>query len=434
MRHKDGYWIWVLDLGKVVERDAAGRPLKMYGVHSDINRLKEAEATAQDAKNAADLANSTKSAFLANMSHEIRTPMNAILGYAHLLQTGSASDEQRMRLQKIKDADNHLLAIINDILDMSKIEAGELLLERRAFDLDELMDDTASLIREAAKAKGLTLSLNYGAVPRYLKGDATRLQQVLINFASNAVKFTERGGIDLRAEVVEERGDDLLIRFEVEDTGIGIAEENLAEVFHAFKQVDASVTRRYGGTGLGLAISKRLARLMGGEVEVESTPGVGSRFWFSAWLGRGRAPDEALAPESECKAETIRLHHAGACILLVEDNPLNYAVALELLSETGLIVDLAENGREAVAMAAGVDYALILMDMQMSIMGGVEAATRIRELSGRCGTPIIAMTANAFEEDRERCLAAGMNDFLSKPVEPDVLYSTLMRWFAHDRH
>jgi CheY-like chemotaxis protein len=263
-----------------------------------------------------------------------------------------------------------------------------------------------------------------------LRGDPTRLRQALLNFASNAVKFTEHGGISLRAKLLERQGDQLLVRFEVEDTGIGIPEEGCAGLFQAFKQIDASTTRKYGGTGLGLAITQRLAQLMGGETGVTSKQGCGSTFWFTARLEIGNAvagQQESTLSEPERK---LRQQHQGTRILLVEDDPMNQEIACELLKETGLQIDLAENGQQAVAKAASTNYALILMDMQMPEMGGLEATSIIRRLPERTWTPIIAMTANAFDEDRERCIAAGMSDFIAKPVDPELLFQTLAKWLS----
>ena len=397
----------------------------------DITPLRAAEAAMKDAKEAADAANAAKSSFLANMSHEIRTPMNAILGYARTLKKTPLQSGQVDRLEKIEGAGKHLLAIINDILDISKIEAGKLELENTAFQLGSVFDYVHSLIAEPAEARGLRITMTCDDVPPLLQGDPTRLRQSLLNLASNAVKFTETGSICLKARLLERSGDTLLVRFEVHDTGKGIPPENLAELFQPFKQVDASITREYGGTGLGLAITQRLARLMGGDAGVASTPGIGSTFWFTARLGTANSPACAVTPVSFAAEETIRRRHHGARILLVEDDPVNREVALDLVGETGLHMDMAENGREAVDRASDTDYALILMDMQMPVMGGLEATTLIRRLPGRSTTPIIAMTANAFDEDKERCLKAGMNDFITKPVVPEILFDTLLRWLTH---
>ena len=556
---EDGTNIWVLASYFHIQY---GGELCVLGWYFDVTELRRAKELAEDSTR-------MKSDFLANMSHEIRTPMNAIIGMAHLALKTDMTARQRDYVKKIQNSGQHLLGIINDILDFSKIEAGKLSMESADFELDRVLDNISNLISEKAFAKGLELVFDIEpVVPNHLSGDSLRLGQILINYANNAVKFTEQGEIVISARVLEESKQEILLEFSVRDTGIGLTEEQRGKLFQSFQQADTSTSRKYGGTGLGLAIARQLALLMGGEVGVESEYGKGSRFWFTARLGRSSKKSKPLIPKPDLRgrrilivdnneiartvfqemlesmtfkvaqasggeqalemiaeadssgdpfevvfldwrmpmmdgietARKIRMlrirrqpHMAmitadgrdevirdaekaglqdilikpvnastlfditirilggdesesrsstrdvsttvedlaiikGASILLVEDNELNQEVANGLLLDAGFNIDIAEDGEQAIRMITDKVYDVVLMDMQMPVMDGITATVELRKQPKFANLPIIAMTANVMEQDRKRCDEAGMNDFVAKPIDPDELFSVLLRW------
>lgn len=423
----------ILELGASL--NAASLSLSEHNHHLE-SMVEERTAALSVAKEAAEAANRAKSVFLANMSHELRTPMNAIMGMTDLVLRRTTDPKQIDQLSKINQASHHLLHVINDILDISKIEADRLTLEQANLKLGSILENLRSMVSPKIAEKGLKLVIdiasNLANLP--LQGDPLRLEQILLNLTGNALKFTPAGMITVAVQCAEDHATHVLARFEIRDTGIGIAPEDQKRLFSAFEQADSSMTRKYGGTGLGLAISKRLAQMMGGHIGVDSRPGSGSTFWFTCRLDKIASSFELPVTQSDHAAEAIQTRYAHARVLLAEDEPINQEVSQGLLEEVGLLVDLAPDGATAVELARQTDYALILMDIQMPVMNGIEATQIIRTIPRRQHTPILAMTANAFDDDRQACLNAGMNDHIGKPVDPDKLFETLLRWLERSAH
>jgi PAS domain S-box-containing protein len=388
------------------------------------------------AKDAAERASRAKSEFLANMSHEIRTPMNAILGLTHLALRHATDGKTRDCVERISRSADHLLAIVNDILDLSKIEADRLTLERIEFSMATVLDRVSELLSEKASAKGLDLVAELDPdVPGRLMGDPLRLRQILINFGDNAVKFADRGEVHVSVRLVGREDDAARVLLAVRDEGIGLSDEQAARLFADFQQADTSTTRKYGGTGLGLSIARRLARLMGGDVGVNSRLGEGATFWCEVPLEVARAPAVASAadPAAAVGSDPGPSGAAGSRLLVVDDNDINLMIAGEILSNAGMVVETAGNGEQALDKLREGAYDLVLMDLQMPRMDGLQATRALREQPGHRATPVVGLTASAVFSERDECLAAGMNDMLTKPYEPRQLLEVVEHWIRRSK-
>lgn len=417
------------------EYDDRGNLLRIAGTVQDVTERKKAEETLWEAKEAAEAATQAKSLFLANMSHEIRTPLNAIVGLTHLALKSGSGVKQREYLTKIQGSSRILLGIVDDLLDVSKIDAGKLKIESEPVRLDSLIQQISSMTFHKAKAKGIGLSFEVSPdVPAFFKSDALRLGQVLLNLVGNAVKFTPVGEVSVLADIVDRLEGRMKLRFTIRDTGIGIPPEHSSSLFQPFDQVDGSTTRRYGGAGLGLFISKKIVEAMGGEIVFESTPGVGSRFSFTVDIGLIEGPDGLEFADRAARKRASELEASGQLatkrILVVEDNDINMQIVREILEEFGASTDGADNGRDAVRMIreAVPPYDAVLMDVQMPEMDGYDVTREIRANPETSSLPIIATTAHTGESERRRCLDAGMNDYVGKPIDPGELVMTVLRW------
>ncbi|WP_313951832.1 ATP-binding protein [Accumulibacter sp.] len=412
------------------------------GFNRLLDRIDDREEELLRARDAAEAASRAKSTFLATMSHEIRTPMNAIIAFTELARHAAREAAQREQLEHVDAAAKQLLGSFNDIIEVTRLEGGEIRVVEAELQIEQIFANVLNRIGERATSKGLQIVTEIdAALPAHLRGDPMKIGQLLFNYAANAVKFTEHGIVTIRARQAGERGDSVVVRFEVQDTGIGINATEQAGMFTAFAQADGSTTRRFGGLGLGLAINRGLATLMGGEVGVDSQAGCGSTFWFSVALARGKqnsfthaaavvpAPSTATSPTPAADSPR-QARFAGIRILLAVDRLIEDGATQATLATAGITVDVADNGAEAVAMAAGRPYDLVLLGMQMPVMGGVDASRALRVLADHHSTPILAFTEEAVEDDRQRCLNAGINELIALPGDPETLLAVLAHWLA----
>ena len=431
--HRDGHEIPVSQLILCHHQDATGSPIFLSTIIRDMTKSKQIERELREAKDKAERLAQAKSDFLANMSHEIRTPMTAIIGFSELALTKTSSPEITAYLDKINSASTNLLGILNDILDLSKLEAGSIAIYPAPFTIDSLRDNLYGLFIDTAEKKGLGFTVMVGAdVPPDLVGDKLRLEQILINLLGNAVKFTANGSVSLGITLQQVDGSQARLLFCVKDTGIGITADDQNKLFKPFQQLDESITRRFGGTGLGLALSHNLVQMMGGELSVISMPGLGSSFSFELVLAVSPRPDqEKIQPPSvtpDLVVNQVEQPLAGSRILVAEDNIFNQQIIREFLNLSGINVEIANDGQEALALLATSEFDAVLMDIHMPVMDGFEATRQIRSLPQFKALPIIALTAGVTEEERGQCLAAGMNDFASKPINSNQLLLTLAQW------
>jgi len=432
LRAKDGSYRWVLARGQA-QWDAEGHPLRFVGSHTDITDRKLAEQALRRAKEEAETANRAKSQFLDNMSHEMRTPMNGIIGMTELALDTDLTAEQRDYLTTVKSSAKSLLTTIDGVLDFARVEAGKIGLDTAAFHLRQSLDETIECLAPQAREKGLRLQYEISpGTPEVVWGDAARLRQVLTHLAANAIKFTDRGEIRLCAAVESEDACGFCLHFTVLDTGIGISTAKLGCIFEAFTQADGSFTRRHGGVGLGLSISSKLAQLMGGRIWAESREGGGSAFHFTVRYRRAVTP----APPDPLQQEQPKSRSAPerrAHILVAEDNAVNQRLVKRMLEKSGCSTVVVGDGHEAVKAVRSQTFDIVLMDIQMPVMDGCEAATLIRQgekQTGAAHVPIVALTAHTMNGDRERCLAAGMDAYLSKPVQTATLFQTIHRFIG----